>query len=129
SDHAFARHDAAAAVTRAGVLGMGLQLWPVSEEISANCLTSIGLPEHVAETAVRELVRNKYGVMLSGGQGAGNIVRIAHMGPTASGMYPLVGLAALGQALRDLDVSVAVGAGIEAALETLSSQSILAGSW
>ena len=58
--------------------------------------------------------------MLSGGQGAGNLVRIGHMGPTASGMYPVVGLMALGRSLIDLGVAVRVGDGVEAALAVLA---------
>jgi pyridoxamine--pyruvate transaminase len=58
--------------------------------------------------------------MISGGQGAGNLVRIGHMGPTARSLYPVVGLSAVGRTLADLGVSVSVGAGVEAALEVLS---------
>jgi len=60
-------------------------------------------------------------VMLSGGQGAGNLVRIGHMGPTASGLNPVVGLMALGRSLADLGAAVRVGAGVEAALAHLAS--------
>jgi pyridoxamine--pyruvate transaminase len=58
--------------------------------------------------------------MISGGQGAGNLVRIGHMGPSARSLHPVVGLAALGQTLADLGVAVRIGDGLEAALETLS---------
>jgi pyridoxamine--pyruvate transaminase len=58
--------------------------------------------------------------MISGGQGAGNLVRIGHMGPSARSLYPAVGLAAVGQTLADLGVSVDIGAGLEAALAELS---------
>jgi pyridoxamine--pyruvate transaminase len=58
--------------------------------------------------------------MISGGQGAGNLVRIGHMGPTARSLFPVVGLSALGRTFADLGVSVSVGAGVEAALEVLS---------
>ena len=59
--------------------------------------------------------------MISGGQGAGSLVRIGHMGPTARSLYPVVGLAALGRTLADLGVRVAVGDGLEAALAELSA--------
>jgi pyridoxamine--pyruvate transaminase len=59
--------------------------------------------------------------MLSSGQGAGNLLRIAHMGPSASGMYPVVGLAAVGQGLIDKGVSgINLGAGIDAAMSELA---------
>jgi pyridoxamine--pyruvate transaminase len=121
-DNSIARHAASARVTRAGVQAMGLELWPANEAITANCLTSIRLPNSVNDVQVREHVRNRYGVMLSSGQGAGNLVRIAHMGPSANGLYPVVGLSALGQGLRDLGVTVDVGAGVDAAMTELATQ-------
>lgn len=69
---------------------------------------------------MRTHIREKYGVMLSSGQGAGNLMRIAHMGPSARGMYPIVGLSALGRGLQDMGVSLDVGAGVNRALEVLS---------
>ncbi len=118
----IARHDLAARACRAGVKAMGLELWPRSEEISAACVTAIAVPNGLADVQVRDHCRERYGVMISGGQGAGNLVRIGHMGPTARSLYPVVGLAALGRTLVDLGVSVDVGAGVEAALEVLSQQ-------
>jgi pyridoxamine--pyruvate transaminase len=116
----IARHEAAAAACRAGALEMGLRLWPKSEDIAAACVTAIAVPGGLDHMAVRSHVREHYGVMLSGGQGAGNLVRIGHMGPTANGLNPVVGLMALGRSLADLGVSVRVGAGVEAALAHLA---------
>lgn len=117
---AIARHAASACVTRAGIRAMGLRLWPVSDDIAAPCVTAVRLPDDVNDTALRGHIREKYGVMLSSGQGAGNLVRIAHMGPTAKGMYPVVGLAALGRGLADMGHAVDIGSGITAALDLLS---------
>ena len=72
------------------------------------------------DVQVRGHVREKYGVMISGGQGAGNLVRIGHMGPTARGLHPVVGVAALGRSLADLGAQVQIGDGVEAALEVLA---------
>lgn len=122
-DNAIRRHAQAAAVTRAGVQAMGLELWAASESIAANCVTSVRLPDSLSHLDVRAHVREKYGVMLSSGQGAGNLMRLAHMGQTASGMYPIVGLAALGRGLVDLGMQLDAGAGLEAALALLSQHS------
>jgi pyridoxamine---pyruvate transaminase len=116
----IARHEAAAAACRAGALEMGLRLWPKSEDIAAACVTAIAVPAGLDHEAVRDHVREQYGVMLSGGQGAGNLVRIGHMGTTANGLNPVVGLMALGRSLEDLGVSVRIGEGVEAALEHLA---------
>lgn len=121
-ESSIARHDASARVTRAGVRALGLQLWPVSENIMANCVTSVRLPDEIDHIDLRTHIRKHYGVMLSSGQGAGNFIRIAHMGPTARGMHPIVGLAALGRGLIDLGYSIDVGQGIATAMHQLSSE-------
>jgi pyridoxamine---pyruvate transaminase len=118
----IARHEAAAAACRAGALEMGLRLWPKTEDIAAACVTAIAVPDGLDHEAVRDHVREHYGVMLSGGQGAGNLVRIGHMGTTANGLNPVVGLMALGRSLEDLGVSVRLGEGVEAALARLAPQ-------
>lgn len=120
-DQAIARHARAAAITRAGVRAMGLELWPRSEAISGNPLTAVRLPDGIEHTRLQAHIRERYGVMLSTGQTAGNLIHLAHMGPTAGGMYSIVGLAALGRGLRDLGATVDVGAGLEAALAVLAA--------
>lgn len=117
----IARHQTAARACRAGVAAMGLRLWPKSEQVAAACVTAVAVPVGLDDEAVRDHVRAHYGVMLSGGQGAGNLVRIGHMGPTASGLNPVVGLMALGRSLADLGVPVQIGAGVEAALAVLAA--------
>jgi pyridoxamine--pyruvate transaminase len=116
------RHELAARAARVGIRAMGLELWPRAEEIAAACVTAVAVPNGLTDVQVRAHVRERYGVMISGGQGAGNLVRIGHMGVTARGMYPVVGLAALGRSLSDLGVDVHIGDGIEAALEVLAHQ-------
>lgn len=114
------RHELAARACRAGVRAMGLELWPRSEEIAAACVTAIAVPEGLTDVQVRGHCRERYGVMISGGQGAGNLVRIGHMGPTASSLYPAVGLAAVGRTIADLGVPLKIGDGVEATLELLA---------
>jgi pyridoxamine--pyruvate transaminase len=114
------RHELSAAACRAGVLAMGLELWPDREEISAACVTAIAVPDGLTDVRVRAHCRDRYGVMISGGQGAGNLVRIGHMGPSARSLHPVVGLAAVGQTLVDLGAQAQIGAGLEAALIELS---------
>ena len=90
-ERSIARHELAARACRAGVQAMGLELWPRSEEITAACVTAIAVPEGLDHVQVRDHCRERYGVMISGGQGAGNLVRIGHMGPTARSLYPSSG--------------------------------------
>jgi len=114
------RHEQSAAACRAGVRAMGLELWPRSDEIAAACVTAIAVPEGLDDLQVRAHCRERYGVMISGGQGAGNLVRIGHMGLSARSLHPVVGLAAVGRTLADLGAQVEIGAGVEAALSELS---------
>jgi pyridoxamine--pyruvate transaminase len=117
-----ARHALAARATRAGVRALGLELWPRSDSYAANCVTAV---RTVAGVGVAELlahVRQRYGVMLSGGYGElkEKLVRLGHMGPASRSLYPLVAVAALGRGLTDLGVSVDVGAGAQAVMEVLA---------
>lgn len=116
-DAVIARHHRVAAAARAGVRAMGLELWAADDSFAAPCVTAVKLPDSLNDLEVRAHIREKYGVMMSTGQGAGNLVRIAHMGPSANIMYLMMSLTALGQSLRDLGLDVNVGAGVEAALE------------
>jgi pyridoxamine--pyruvate transaminase len=122
-ENSIVRHELAARACRAGVRAMGLELWPRSEEVTAACVTAIAVPEGLKDVQVRAHCRERYGVMISGGQGAGNLVRIGHMGPTANTLYPVVGLAAVGRTFADLGISVQIGDGLAAALEVLSEAS------
>jgi pyridoxamine--pyruvate transaminase len=117
------RHALAARATRAGVKAMGLELWAKSEDYAANCVTAIRCPEGVTVADVLAHVRERYGVMLSAGHGplSDKLFRLGHMGPAARSLYPLVAVSALGRGLADLGVSVDIGAGAEAVLETISA--------
>lgn len=121
-DNVIAQHSIAAEACRAGVKVMGLKLWPRSEAIMSTCTTAIAVPEGLTDIQVRSHVRERYGVQISSGQNAGNLVRIGHMGVTARSLYPVIGLSALGRSLLDLGVKVDVGAGVEAALEVISKR-------
>jgi pyridoxamine--pyruvate transaminase len=122
-DASIERHARAAAACRAGVRALGVDLWPRSDDIAADCVTAIAVPDGLTDIEVRAHCRERYGVMLSAGQGAGNLVRIGHMATSARGLYPAIGRAALGQTLLDLGARVDVGAGVEAALAEIAQAS------
>jgi pyridoxamine--pyruvate transaminase len=119
-DASIARHERSAGACRAGARAMGLELWPRSDAVAAACVTAIAVPDGLTDVQVRTHCRERFGVMISAGQGAGNLVRIGHMGPSARSLYPVVGLAAVGRTLLDLGADVDVGAGLEAALAELA---------
>ena len=111
-----ARHERVARACRVGVRGMGLRVWAASDDIAAASVTSIAVPDGLTDIAVRDHVREHYGMQLSAGQNAGNIIRIGHMGNTARPMWMVAGLAAVGRSLVDMGVTVDLGAGLEAAM-------------
>lgn len=115
-------HATAARACRAGAEAMGLKLWPKSERYAANCVTAIRCPEGVSVPETLAHIRERYGVMISGGYGelAERLFRLGHMGPSARSLYPLVSVSALGQGLADLGVGVDVAAGAKAVLDVLS---------
>lgn len=117
------RHAAAARACRAGAEAMGLELWPRSHDYAANCVTAIRCPEGVGVAATLAHIRERYGVMLSGGYGelTEKVFRIGHMGTGSRSLYPLVSVAALARGLADLGVAVDVGAAAAATLESLAA--------
>ena len=122
SDAAIADHSRAARACRAGVRALGLELWPRSESYAANCVTAVRAPVGVSVPAVLSHVRERYGVMLSGGYGElkEKLIRLGHMGPASRSLYPLVAVSALGRGLADLGVTVDVGAGAQAVMDVLA---------
>ncbi len=115
------RHARIARAAWAGVEAMGLRPWPARQEIAAACVTAIQVPNGLTDIEVRDLARARYGVQVSAGQGAGNNVRLGHMGATARPMLMVAGLAAIGRSMADLGASIDIGAGLDAALSSLST--------
>ena len=109
---------------------MGLEPWAREENRSTSCVTAVRVPEGVDTMGALAHIRERYGVMLSPGYGElkERLIRIGHMGPAADSLTPVVALSALGRGLADLGADVAIGDGVEAALEVLSSQPMPAGS-
>lgn len=122
-DAVIERHAGAARACRAGVEAMGLELWPRRHDYAANCVTAIRCPEGVGVAETLAHVRERYGVMLSGGYGelAEKVFRIGHMGTGSRSLYPLVSVAALARGLADLGVEVDVGAAAAATLSSLAA--------
>jgi pyridoxamine--pyruvate transaminase len=85
-------------------------------------VTAVRLPDGVDEAQLRQLIRDRSGVIISGAQGelVGKVVRIGHMGLASRSLYPLVGVTALAQGLKELGVPVDVGAAAEATINELT---------
>lgn len=118
-----ARHQTIARACRAGVKALGLKLWPAREEIAGPAATGVALPEGIEDKKLRGHMRERYGVMISGGYGdlAGKLIRLGHMGKAAHPTYLAAQLAILERSLADLGFPVKLGAGVGAAMAALDS--------
>lgn len=116
-----ARHATIARACRAGVKALGLELWPAREEIAAPAVTAIKLPPGLADAQLRQHIRRRYGIMISGGYGEllGQLFRLGHMGQAAHPTYLAAQLAILERSLADLGYPVQWGAGVGAAMAAL----------
>lgn len=121
-DAMVARHQVSARATRAAVKALGLELWAESEEIAAACCTAVRPPEGIDEGVLRETMRQRYGVMISGGYGdlSGKAFRLGHMGMSAHPTTVIAELGVLERSLADLGAKVDFGAGVGAALEVFA---------
>ncbi len=114
----WARHSAAARAVRAGTGALGLPLWAADPATCSDTVTAVRVPAGIDMARLRALARGQAGVMLSGGQPelGGQVLQIAHMGPSAYPLSPVIAVTALGQALRWLGADADVGGGVEAVL-------------
>jgi pyridoxamine--pyruvate transaminase len=106
---------------RAGVKALGLKLWAAREEIAGAAVTGVTVPEGIPDSQLRGHMRERYGVMISGGYGelAGRLFRLGHMAGAAHPTYLAAQLAILERSLADLGRPVKLGAGVGAAMAAL----------
>ncbi|MDH3675733.1 MAG: alanine--glyoxylate aminotransferase family protein [Anaerolineae bacterium] len=120
-EHYAGRHAKIARACREGVKAMGLKLWAAREEIAGTAVTGVTMPEGLTDEQIRGHMRDRYGVMISGGYGelAGQLIRLGHMGLAAHPTYLAAQLAVLERTLADLGHPVEFGAGVGAAMASL----------
>ncbi|MGD9714695.1 MAG: alanine--glyoxylate aminotransferase family protein [Thermomicrobiales bacterium] len=115
------RHQVIARACREGVKALGLELWPVREEIAASCVTAVKMPEGLTDEQIRGTMRNRYGVMISPGYGDlnGKLFRLGHMGMAAHPTMLASQLAIFERSLKDIGYPVQLGAGVGAAMDAI----------
>lgn len=101
---------------------MGLELWAARESVCGSVVTGVKVPAGLEDAAIRSHLRDRYGLMISGGYGdlSGKLFRLGHMGLAAHPAYLAAQLAMLERTLADLGHPVTLGAGVAAALESLA---------
>jgi pyridoxamine--pyruvate transaminase len=116
------RHQRIAHACRAAVTALGLELWPERAEIAGNAVTAVKMPAGLGDKQLRGHMREKYGVMISGGYGelVGKLFRLGHMGKAAHPTYLAAQLAILERTLVDLGLPIKLGVGVGAAMTDLA---------
>jgi aspartate aminotransferase-like enzyme len=114
--HRFQRHTIASAALRAGIAGVGLEMFP-DATLFSNTVSCFKTPKDVEPAAVVARMRDQYGILIGTGLERMRLttLRIGTMGITASPQYVLPTLGALELALRDLGYKAEPGAGVAAA--------------
>jgi pyridoxamine--pyruvate transaminase len=120
-ERVVARHQTIARACREGVKALDLELWPAREAIAAPCVTAVTMPAGLTDAQIRGTMRDRYGVMISGGYGEllGKLVRLGHMGPAAHPTSLAAQLAIFERTLADLGHPITFGAGVGAAMAAL----------
>ncbi|MER5736807.1 MULTISPECIES: alanine--glyoxylate aminotransferase family protein [unclassified Streptomyces] len=115
-DEVIARHVRLGRMTRAGVRGMGLDLYSPDDDRCA-AVTAVRVPDGIDSRFLVDHLVEEYGVQLVGGAGplAGRVVRIGHCGYVDT-LDVITTLSALGLALQDLGHPLDVADGVAAAL-------------
>jgi pyridoxamine--pyruvate transaminase len=116
------RHALTAAACRAGVRGLGLDIWPARDAIASPTTTAVKVPDGIDGAALLATSRERYGVTFSAGRAEtlGKLIRIGHMGPTAQPIHSIAAVAALGAALQAMGGRADIGGGTEAAMEIIN---------
>jgi aspartate aminotransferase-like enzyme len=119
---AFERHARYAEAVRAALEALGFEIFSRPDAHSVTVVAAIP-PDGLSTVRFLEHVRERYGVVLSGGQGelAGKIVRFGTMGDVSEGDL-LGAIGAIELALADVGAPGSPGAGTAAAIATLSSR-------
>jgi serine---pyruvate transaminase len=119
----LARHDLLARAARAGVRGLGLDLFGDPDERST-VVTAVELPDTIDGGRVPKLLRER-GITANGGQGQlkGRILRIAHCG--YFGAFDIITvLGGLELVLHELGAEIELGAGVAAAQQVFAEAGV-----
>ena len=116
------RHRRCAQAFYDAVEAYGLTVFPREKEVRSNTVIAINFPENVEDGKVRQIMREKYKVLIAGGMGKlkGKIFRIGCMG-IISPAEVFITINALGNALKEAGYDLSVEKGLEAAKKHFES--------
>ena len=119
---AFERHVRLGRAARAGVKGLGLELFSPDEDRSA-VVTAVQAPSGIDSSDVVRSLRDRFGITIANGQGElkGKIFRLGHIG--WFDVFDITTqIAAVELVLADLGAEVERGVAVTAALEAFSAE-------
>ena len=100
----YRRHNKVAKLVRERCHDIGIELFPISENISSPTVTALKVPKGIEELELRTLMERKYSVSIAGSWGklSGKVIRLGHMGYNAYEMTAEIALEALEKSLWKL---------------------------
>lgn len=112
------RHRRCAEAFYNAINAFGMTAFPREKESRSNTVIAVNVPEGVDESKVREIMREKYKVLIAGGMGKlkDKTLRIGCMG-IVSQTEVIMTVNALGNALKDVGCRVNVEDGLDAAMK------------
>ena len=118
----YARHRRLSAAVAGGLQALGFPLFAAEGYRSPTVTSALPMPG-LDVSAYRRLLREKYGVVIAGGQGkmTGKLLRVGHLGAVADGDVVQV-LWAMERALEELDIAPADGRAMAAASAFLAEE-------
>src|SRR5262245_16048799 len=121
--HRVRRHRIAGKAFRAGLAGLKLDLFG-EPALASDTVSCFRTPPGIAATAVVRRMRDAYGILISTGIDSLReaVLRVGTMGMTASPLYVLPTLSALGMTLRDLGHRADTGEALAAAQSVFDAE-------
>lgn len=115
----YERHARIGRAYRDAIRAMGLDILP-KEEFASPVVTAVKVPYGYDER-ISSLLVERFGLVIASSFGPveGKVIRIAHMGNTASPQYLIQMIPALEVVLNELGIVNKIGLGIEAAVKSL----------
>jgi aspartate aminotransferase-like enzyme len=124
--HRIRRHRIAGKAFRAGLGALKLDLFG-EPALASDTVSCFRTPPGTSARAVVKRMRDAYGILISTGIGTDKMregaLRVGTMGMTASPLYVLPTLSALGMALRDVGYRADTGEGLAAAQAVFDAES------
>ena len=112
-ENVWRRHARHAAAIRAGVVAVGLKVFPKNP---SNALTGVLLPDGLDGVALAKQMKSRYGIVVGGGLGnlAGKLIRLSNLG-YMDDVDVVSTISALEMSLKDVNWPMQAGLGVAAA--------------